>query len=282
MLLLSTRQKIALAQIAHRAVKLARRARGASMSGRFERGGLTWALDLKEGIDFSIYLFGAFEPDAVRCYRQRLRGGEVALDIGANIGAHTLPLARAVGPAGRVHAFEPTAYAFAKLKANLALNPALHPSVHARQMLLDDTPGGEIPATLCSGWPLEAGVNLHPEHRGEPHDTSGATSATLDEELAGIERIDFIKLDVDGRELPVLRGGRQLLERFHPPILIELCAHVCLEHGYPLSELLELLTGHGYGFQRLDGAGLPSQPAALESCIPRRGSINVLAVHPAP
>jgi FkbM family methyltransferase len=280
--LLNTRQKIALAKLAHRAVKLARGALGRPMRDRFQRGGLAWELDLKEGIDFSIFLFGAFEPEVVRCYSALLQPGSVAIDIGANVGAHTLPLARAVGENGRVFAFEPTAYAFAKLNANLALNPALQPRVQASQTLLTDAAGDvKVPAEICSGWPLEAGENLHPEHLGEPHSTAGATSATLDEALASAERVDFIKLDVDGHELSVLRGARGVLARFHPPILIELCPHVCVEHGYPFAALVEELTGAGYRFQRFDGSALPSDTAALEKHIPRNGSINVLAVHSA-
>lgn len=281
MALLNTRQKIAVAKLAHRAVKLARRACGLPMRAPFQRGGLTWQLDLNEGIDFSIFLFGAFEPDAVRCYQALLRPGDIALDIGANIGAHTLPLASAVGPTGRVFAFEPTAYAFAKLHANVALNPALKARVQATQTLLGETAGAAVPYAICSGWPLEAGENLHPEHLGEPHSTAGATAATLDEILADVPRVDFIKLDVDGHELAILRGARQLLARFHPPILIELCPHVCTEHGYPFSDLIEELTGAGYRFQQFDGTALPAATAALEKHVPRNGSINVLAVHSA-
>ena len=62
------------------------------------RGGYNWALDLHEGIDFSIFLLGGFEPRTLRLYRKLLgrQEGEIVLDIGANIGAHTLPLAKLV------------------------------------------------------------------------------------------------------------------------------------------------------------------------------------------
>ena len=63
--MLNTRQKIALAKVVHTAVKLGRRLIGKPMRDRFTRGGLRWELDLDEGIDFSIFLFGAFEKDAV-------------------------------------------------------------------------------------------------------------------------------------------------------------------------------------------------------------------------
>jgi FkbM family methyltransferase len=237
-------------------------------------------LDLDEGVDFSVYLLGSFEPDAVRCYEKRLKPGDVVLDIGANIGAHTLHFARAVGPAGRVLAFEPTAYAHGKLRANLALNPELEPRVMLRQTLLMDSADAAVPETICSGWPLVQDEGLHPEHLGKPHSTAGARTATLDATFAaaGVDRIDFVKLDVDGHELAVLKGATATLRTLHPPILIELCPHVCEEHGYTFSELVQCLTDLGYRFESFQGRALPDDPAALEALIPAKGGINVLAV----
>ena len=64
------------------------------MSGR----AFVWELDLREGIDFAIYLQGGFEPAALAGGVGVVKPGSVALDIGANIGSHTLPLAQIVGP----------------------------------------------------------------------------------------------------------------------------------------------------------------------------------------
>lgn len=274
---LSTLQKISLAKAAHRGVKLYRRGRGLPMQARFMRGGITWELNLNEGIDFSIYLLGAFEAEAVRFYRKRLKPGDVVIDIGANIGAHTLPIAAAVSPGGRVHAFEPTAYAFGKLGANLSLNPELESLVTTTQVLLGNG-AAEVPEEIYAGWPLEFGRNLHPGHGGEPHSTAGASSGTLDDLLSPLDRVDFIKIDVDGHEAPVLQGAGEVLEQFRPPILIELCPHVCVIHGYSFAALVHLLTDAGYRFEDLEGKPLPSDPGALEQLIPRKGAINALAI----
>lgn len=274
---LNTLQKISLAKAAHRGVKLYRRTRGLPMQGRFHRGGLEWQLNLNEGIDFSIFLLGAFEAEAVRFYRRRLRPGDVVLDIGANIGAHTLPIAAAVKTEGRVYAFEPTAYAYSKLKANLALNPELESLVNTNQVLLGSG-SVAVPQEIYAGWPLEFGRNLHPDHGGEPHDTAGASGGTLDDLLEPLDRLDFIKIDVDGHELPVLQGAGKVLERFRPPILIELCPHVCPTNGYSFADLADTLTGAGYRFEYLNGKPLPTDTAALEQAIPRKGAINALAV----
>ena len=114
LIFLNTRQKIAIAGLISGIVRTTRTLVGKADVGVFRRGDIVWELDLSEGIDFAIYLRGGFEPETLREYRRIVRAGFVALDIGANIGSHTLPLAQLVGPSGRVYSFEPTDYAFAK------------------------------------------------------------------------------------------------------------------------------------------------------------------------
>ena len=87
-----------------------------------KRKGIYWELDLDEGIDFSIFIFGFFEKETSRALDRLVNKGSVVIDIGANIGAHTLPLARLVGKKGKVYAIEPTKYAYRKLIKNLSLN----------------------------------------------------------------------------------------------------------------------------------------------------------------
>ena len=148
------------------------------------RGGLRWRLDLREGIDLSIYLLGSFEPSVTKSYRRLVAPGDVVLDIGANVGSHTLPLARAVGDTGRVVAFEPTGWAFAKLRANLALNRELSTRVTAEQVMLVSPDESTLPTAIYSSWPLAAGSELHPVHRGRLMSTDEARAVTLDEYLA--------------------------------------------------------------------------------------------------
>ena len=87
-----------------------------------------------------------------------------------------------------------------------------------------------------------------------------------------------MKLDVDGHELSVLRGATNTLRASRPVILIELCPHVCVEHGYPFSDLVQCITGLGYRFETFNGRALPDDTASLEKLIPAKGGINVLAL----
>jgi hypothetical protein len=91
--MLTTKQKVWLASLAYRFVPTGRAIIGRDKVVTVSRGELRWRLDLSERIDFAIYLFSAFELNTVNTLRKL-----VIFDIGANIGAHTLALARSVGP----------------------------------------------------------------------------------------------------------------------------------------------------------------------------------------
>ena len=274
---ISTRTRIGCARAAYRAISLVRGAgRGDEVTVR--RGGHRWRLDLREGIDLSIYLFGSFEPGVVRSYRRLVRPGHVAVDVGANIGAHTLPLAAAVGATGRVFAFEPTGWAFAKLRANLELNPSLHDRVTAEQVMLVRPGEPVVPGQVYSSWPLTSGDELHPLHRGRLRSAADARAATLDEYAAGagIERMDFVKLDVDGAEPDVLVGAAGVIGAFKPTIVTELAPYL-YDGTSGFEDMIAALAGHGYRIEHLrTGRALPADPAFLRSRLPAGSSMNVL------
>ena len=174
---MDTRHKIQLASAAYKVVSFARRCFGKDDHVEAKRGGVTWNLDLHEGIDFSIFLLGGFEPGTLRLYTQLLgrERCEVVLDIGANIGAHTLPLAQLVVPkGGKVYAFEPTVYAYGKLLENIALNPSIGGGVEAVQVMLVAKDGIAVEQEIYSSWPLGNEICLHADHRGRLKSTSSA------------------------------------------------------------------------------------------------------------
>lgn len=279
---LSTRAKLRAARVLHALVHAARSLAGRGDLAVVTRRGLRWSLDLREGIDLSIYLFGRFEPETSAACEKLVSSGSIVLDVGANVGAHALPLGRLVAPHGRVIAFEPTAWALAKLRASLALNPELEGVVSCEQLMLVSSPGAALAPSLHSSWPVAPVGEIHPLHAGALRDTTGARALTLDLwlETSGLSRVDLIKLDVDGHEVEVLSGGSGLLARHRPAILMELMPHGLEEHGTSLDELLALLRRHGYALFDLAGRRLP-EGEALRRLIPRGGGFNVLAT-PAP
>lgn len=277
--MLTTRQKLFLVWLASGPIRLVS---GNLASGKkwVKRRGISWELDLNEAIDFVIFLLGTFEPGTVRRYGKVVRAGSVVLDIGANIGAHTLPLAQLVGPQGRVFGFEPTIYAHSKLQANAALNPLLAPRIVAEQILLSDSVAEHRVTEITSSWQLRPSIAAHALHRGETKTTAGARTTTLDAYVneAGIEHIDLIKIDVDGNELSVLRGAAKILARDRPRIIFELAPYILEEHGSSGAELLGLLQDTGYEFSRSpDSPALTESIEALVASVPIGASINLWA-----
>jgi FkbM family methyltransferase len=277
---LSTKAKIALARIAYRGVGTVRRALGLRNETVVRRNGITWKLELWEGIDLAIFLFGTFERQTVAAFRRRLRPGDVAVDIGANIGAHTLHLAECVGPSGRVFALEPTAFAFQKLCANINLNPGLASRILAEQIMLVDPTCRSVEPQLYSSWPLVARTSLHAEHSGQLMATAGAHAVTLDEYIRtrDIASVRLIKLDVDGHECSVLRGAVETITRHRPTIVMEVAPYVLRGTGQGLEDLVEIIRSLGYALKdQTTGKLLPADAGRLRLLIPEGTGMNVVA-----
>jgi len=206
--------------------------------------GTTFDLDLGESIDLRLYL-RQFEPEVAAALRRETRLGMTALDIGANVGAHTLLLASLVGSSGRVIAFEPTDYAWQKLQRNLSLNRM--PWITAVKAALADRDLGGQCVDFRASWRTDGG-----RHDGE----SFVDFVRLDDWCAenGVTKIDLVKIDVDGNEYPAFAGARAILARSRPVVVMEVVSpHFADPDRNPLRVLEEL----EYEFRDIrDGARL--------------------------
>lgn len=247
--MLSTVHKIFIARWLGILIRAPRRCFGLSDIVAARRQGIDWLLDLNEGIDLSIYVLGAFEPRTINQYAAVLKPGAVVIDIGANIGAHTLPLAKLVGADGHVYAFEPTLYAYAKLQKNLEQNADLAKRVTALHCYLVRQAGSAVPDTVYSSWPLDGGGGLHALHGGRSMPTGDAAAVTLDDFVTqmGLSNIDLIKLDVDGAEAEVLAGARKTIAQFRPPLLVEFAPQEHEERD-AFGEMVSFLASMNYTF----------------------------------
>lgn len=241
--MLSTKHKVLIARGVSTAVLLLRKLFGLPPDVQVKRRGVHWALNLREGIDFAIYLLGGFGVRTLERYRSIVREGDIVLDIGANIGAHTLPFAQLVGSRGKVIAFEPTAYAFGKQIRNVSLNPELSSRISSNQMMLMANDDDALPAAIYSSWPLESANDLHSEHRGRLMGTEGAGRSSLDSFLRslGVGKVDFIKLDVDGNETDVLMGAKESIRKFKPKMMLELAPYVYADKPEKFDTMLAYL-----------------------------------------
>lgn len=278
--MISTRNKIQFAASVSRMIIFARKFLGLnSDSVIVTRRGLKWELDLNEGIDLALYL-GVFEQSTSNAFDSLIKQGDIVFDIGANIGAHTLPLARLVGEQGQVYAFEPTDFAFSKLLRNIARNPDIMQRITVLQAFLGERDDAIPDEEVYSGWPLSFDGPLHEKHLGRAESLTGAKPIVLDDFVRerGVQHVDAVKMDVDGFECHVLSGARNLLDRFRPQLIMELAPYVLTERGRSLDELVSLLRNAGYGLFRLeDGTRLPTDIKQLNDLVPAGASMNILA-----
>ncbi len=275
---LPTKTKVTIARWLSKLIVVLRSIFGLSSITRVSRRGLRWLLDLKEGIDLAIYL-GVYEPETIKALEKIVSPGDVILDIGANIGAITLPLAKFTGDTGLVIAFEPTEWAFNKLQRNLSLNPNISKRVRSEQIMLLEA-STKLPSSVYSSWSLtdDEDEMLHPQHKGKLMTTDGARGISLDEyfEINPIDKVDLIKLDVDGYELVVLKGARKTLERYRPKIVMEMAPYI-QEEKQQLVDILNELEMAQYRLEDLtSGKPIPMTQEGIERICPQGGGINVL------
>lgn len=277
---MKTARKIAAARIVYHAVHAWRTLLGRTDQEIVVRDDVAYDLNLSQGIDFAIYLGNIYERRTKAALRKLVSPASLVLDIGANIGAHTLHLAQLVGQQGRVMAFEPTKFAFRKLHRNLELNPLLAKRVTAYQCFLTENDDDEVPSAIYSSWPLGKQFGLHSKHLGQEMRTEAASSRSLDGILAetSSQKVQLVKLDVDGFECDVLRGATSLLRDMRPIFVMELAPYVLQERGTSLEELLSHFIPNGYSFydERTFGP-LPSSAKELNRMIADGEGINAVA-----
>jgi FkbM family methyltransferase len=277
---MKTTHKIAAARAIYHVIHAGRVLIGRTDQQIVVRDGISYELDLSQGIDFAIFLGDIYERQTKIALRKLVSPGSLVLDIGANIGAHTLRLAQLVGPHGQVMAFEPTEFAFRKLTRNLELNPALSIQVDAYHCFLTVNDAVSVPKAIYSSWPLSVEAGLHAKHLGQEMQTKAAQARSLDSILAerADRKVQLVKLDVDGFECQVLDGATAMLRDTRPIFVMELAPYVLEERGTSLDQLLSYFLPNGYAFyDERSRKPLPSSARELQRMIANGACINVIA-----
>jgi FkbM family methyltransferase len=161
----------------------------------------------------SFELYGEFSEGEVGLFRQFLHPGDTVLDIGANIGAHTVVFSRLVGPSGIIHAFEPQRLVFHTLCANVALNSLTN--VHCHHAAVAEKVGQIIvPRPDYQKENNFGGLGLG-------HHDVGDSVRTIPLDDLDLRACRFIKIDVEGMEKTVLKGGETMIRKFRPILYVE-------------------------------------------------------------
>lgn len=195
-----------------------------------------------------------------------LRPDSVCLHVGASDGRHCFHMARRV-PGGIVHCIEPSAYTLGILGRLARLLRIANLSLHNIGLSDANAPAWLVTPVKTSGHlgRAFAYVSIDPP---DPSDPPSGFTGLVSEEIAlhtldsfcdaqGIGRIDFLRCDTEGSEHAILEGGRAVLERDRPVLMIEVHPHALAERfGSSADAVWALLTGLGYRMFHLDGGRL--------------------------
>ena len=230
----------------------------------------------------SLRLYGEYSEGEIALWSQFLRPGMTVIDVGANIGAHTIYLAKAVGQRGLVYAIEPQRQLYQMLLGNLALNEIANTSVFMGA-LADDSYGGVKQSAKTAGG--IGTINVPPIDYGSAgnfgaialgkRSKRGEAVPVVTLDSLGLNEVSFIKIDVEGMERAVLRGASETLSRDRPILYVE---NDRAEHS---RELISLILGAGYRlFWHLPPLFNPkSFSGAVRNIFPNVVSGNMLGVH---
>jgi FkbM family methyltransferase len=172
---------------------------------------------LSDEVGRCIYFTGDYDKKLTWLCRKLVRPGEITFDIGANLGLVTLTLARAVGPSGQVHAFEPNPVLQGLIQQSIDKNSASNVILH--RMALGST-DGELTLFVPNN---NSGQGSFKYHSNFPHSRSYRCIVKQLSDVVRkwqIERIRLLKIDVEGFENEVLLGGADVLRDIRPDAII--------------------------------------------------------------
>ena len=214
-------------------------------------------------------VFKQHHKPLIPLFRRVIPEDGVVLDVGAHAGQYAKIFSR-LAPRGQVYAFEPGSYARSILRVALALNRCRNVAVVP--LALGAREGTEI-LTLPVKRPGSYGFGLAhfgPETRFATAEREAVAVSTIDRmaDLLDLARLDFIKADIEGWELQLVRGGEQTIRRLRPVMLLELNAQALARAGNDLETAFAAISKLGYRPSVIDLTG-----ALTPVTEPRNGDI---------
>jgi len=210
----------------------------------------------RKGFGKFIFAFREYYEPELAYLEKVLSPGKVFIDVGANFGVYTLVASKLAGAAGKVIAIEPTAQSFAVLRQNIALNHLAN--VRAFRVALTQTRGK---AWLYHGWdPVGNSLGMDPLRGDEGEEVQTESLDNLLEENS-IDRVDVIKVDVEGAEELVLRGATRTLITYSPVVIFEFNPGCAARLGLSPGGARDFLQGLGYEFVVLGDCANCKNPA---------------------
>jgi FkbM family methyltransferase len=220
----------------------------------FLQNGLRILVDTRS-MDVGIHLLtlGAWEPNYMALFDKLVKSGDTVLDIGANHGVYALHAAMAVGPKGKVHAFEPNPRLARLVDFSMKLNGfGDYATLHS--FAVSDAAGTArlVFSDAFSGGGAISGNQSNAAQKGVECNLVALDTLFADPDF----KVDVIKMDVEGHEGLALRGMQQLLKRSpNVKIMMEFGPDMMARAGVGAEEILAMLGGIGFKIWVIGAAG---------------------------
>lgn len=187
--------------------------------------------------------YGEYSDFEVGFLQSLLNKGDVCIDVGANIGSLTVPMAQQVGPSGLVVAIEPQQFIYHTLCGNVALNNLIN--VTCLQRACSDVE--KVLWVPCVDYTQDGnygGVSIEEQDEIRNLGVEGKAYpvATLTIDQLQLARCNLIKVDVEGMELEVLKGAVKTIQRYRPYLYVE------CDRESKVDELVKFIKNLGYDF----------------------------------
>lgn len=189
-------------------------------------------------------IYDGFEQDELNYVKNILQEGDVFVDVGSNVGLFSLIAAKCVGNGGKVISFEPAPIIFDRLLENKKRNEIKN--IDARNIGLSDEVGELTFYVSDTGY--DAWNSFAPSRDYKLQKKIEVNVSTLDHELFSVDKskIKLVKIDVEGWEKFVLKGGENFFRHFSPIVMVEFTDENTFNAGYSVHEIYDIMVSYGY------------------------------------
>jgi len=213
------------------------------------RTGLWIKLNIQDLLQEELLLSGVWDPGITSYLCAQLKPGCVFMDIGANVGYFSLLAGSLVGPTGKVIAVEPNHDVAVQLKQNAAKSEVTN--IALEEVCCSESAGQR---TFFLSEAMNSGKSSLSQANAEGSRSLEIACTTVDLLVDGynLQRVDAVKVDVEGAEMEVLRGMRSTLAQFRPALLIELLPPLLARFSATAEDVIEFLAQQGYSMTSSD------------------------------
>lgn len=225
-----------------------------------ERNGVTFRLDISDYMQWALYFGVQIEPR--ESLYKLAKPGFIVFDIGANIGETLLGLGKVAGPNGKIYGFEPSRKNYERCLENIRLNQV--GNIQVTQVAVSDV-CDEL--TLLNIFENNAGGAKIGSSSVSIEGAEKVSAITLDDFVRenGIEKLDLIKIDIEGFELRALKGALNTIQKFKPILFVELDDRLQEEQGASAKGLVSFIRSLGYNLQNAETGEPVTEESKLEN-----------------